>query len=531
MRVLHLNTWDFYGGAAQGMFILHKELLCQGVDSLVLVQHQTINDESIVRFCGDAEALWRQGIDTLPIQFYPQKEIGLISPSVLDAPALLQKIKEINPDIVHMHWVFGGLLSVEDIGRIGKPIVWTIRDFAPFTGGCHHPLACDKYKNICGQCPILRSTEIFDITYQNLERKRKIYANEQISVVGISEWISRKAKESAAFRGLDIETIHNNIDTQIYYPLDKSKAKSSLGLATNKKIISIGAHSLMDEHKGLHYFFEALSMLHKESYLVLFFGQIDEVMLKSVPQEFVSFGYLHDKNILRNIYAVSDVFVAPSLLEPFGKTIGESMACGTPVVCFEECGGGAELIEHKEDGYLAKKFEPNDLVEGILWILKNGSRKDLSRRCAEKILSHFSPKESAKKYIDLYEKKKHQTFKKNTTIGESGNSLVSNFCKSKEMQKMFEKIEGLGSGVFMVYGYGFMAQVLEEIFPEKIKAFVDLDSKKIDNIKVFHPSHLKSLHFDKIIISVMRYEEQIRGCLMDELGVQKNKIVSLLNDA
>jgi len=530
VKVLHINTWDFYGGAAQGMFILHKELLRQGIESLVLVQHQTIEDSTIKRFCNDEEALWRQGIDTLPIQFYPNKEIGLISSAIFDAPALLQKIQEINPDIVHMHWVFGGLLSLEDISRIEKPIIWTIRDFSPFTGGCHHPLGCDKYKSMCGECPILHSMDSMDITHQNLQRKRKFYAKNQISVVGISHWMSQKAKESSVFKEFDVMTIHNNIDTTIYYKTDKEKAKEILSLKTHKQIISIGAHNLMDMHKGLEFLLDALKLLDKEEFLVLLFGDLDTKLLDGIAQECISFGYVSDKNFLRNIYAASDVFVAPSLVEPFGKTVGESMACGTPVVCFASAGGAPELIEHKEDGYVVEKLESYDLAQGILWILENRVLKDISNKCANKIMNRFSAKEAASKYIELYKKKKAQVIVNTNSCIKSKNNFTLNLCKSTQIETMIERMKSLYLESCIVYGYGFMAQALEQVFPKKIKLFVDLDPEKIDNKKVFHPCTLKNMHFDIIVISVMRYEKQIEKYLVHELGVEKVKILSLISD-
>lgn len=530
VKVLHINTWDFYGGAAQGMFILHKELLRQGVESLVLVQHQTIEDSTIKRFCSDKEALWRQGVDTLPIQFYPNKEIGLISCAIFDAPALLQKIQEINPGIVHMHWVFGGLLSLEDISRIEQPIVWTIRDFSPFTGGCHHPLGCDRYKNICGECPILRSMDSMDITYQNLQRKRKFYAKDQISVVGISHWISQKARESRVFKEFDVMTIHNNIDTTIYYKTDKEKAKEILSVNTDKQIISVGAHNLMDVHKGLEFFLDALELLDKEKFLVLLFGELDTNVLNRITQEYISFGYVSDKDLLRSIYVASDVFVAPSLVEPFGKTVGESMACGTPVVCFASAGGAPELIEHKKDGYVVENLESYDLAQGILWILENRALKDISNKCANKIISQFSAKEAAAKYIELYNKKKEQVFVKSSSHIKGKNSFLSNLSKSHQIEIMIEHVKNLDSDLCIVYGYGFMAQALERLFSQKIKLFVDLDPEKIDNKRVFHPCALQNMQFDKIVISVIRFEKQITKYLVYELGVEKVKILSLISD-
>ena len=203
-----------------------------------------------------------------------------------------------------------------------------------------------------------------------------------------------------------------------------------LSLSTDKQIVSVGAHNLMDMHKGLEFFLDALKLLDKEKFLVLLFGEIDTNILNSIAQECISFGYVSDKNLLRNIYAASDVFVAPSLVEPFGKTVGESMACATPVVCFASAGGAPELIEHKEDGYVVENLESYDLAQGILWLLENRALKDISDKCASKIINQFSAKEAAAKYIELYTNKKEQAIVKRSSHIKSKNHFLLNLSKS-----------------------------------------------------------------------------------------------------
>ncbi len=361
IKILHINTWDHVGGAAQGMYILHKELQKQGVESILLVQYKTIdNDSSIVRFCDDDEALLRNNLDTLPTRMYKNRKPDLMSNAIIDSAKLLNKINEISPDIVHLHWIGGGLLSIEDIAKITIPIIWTIRDWWPMTGGCHHPMDCTNYMNSCGNCPILNSLNTNDISKQNLYRKFKFYDSKNITIVGISKFMSEEAKRSSTFKDFNITTINNNIDNSTFYPINRIEAKHNLNIITNKKIVSIGSNSLLDKHKGMIYFLEAMKFLNKEDILIVFFGNTNKNILDNISYEYISLGYIKDKNILRDVYNISDVYIAPYLFEPFGKTIAESMACGTPVVCFEGAGGPSEIVTHKEDGYLAGNYDSED---------------------------------------------------------------------------------------------------------------------------------------------------------------------------
>ncbi|HYQ56399.1 MAG TPA: glycosyltransferase, partial [Draconibacterium sp.] len=102
------------------------------------------------------------------------------------------------------------------------------------------------------------------------------------------------------------------------------------------------------------------------------------------------------------LYSAADVFVAPSIMEPFGKTLGEAMACETPVVCFDAT-GPKDIVDHKENGYKAKAFNPEELGEGIKWVAQNNKGNHLGKAGREKVVREFSSEVVAQKYIHLYD--------------------------------------------------------------------------------------------------------------------------------
>lgn len=186
MKVLHLNTWDHVGGAAKGVYTLHKKLISLGIDSTLLVQYKTIKDDSIVPIYEKTEIVIRENFDSLPVRFYDAHPL-IISSSLIDSQKLLDKIEELEPDIVHLHWIGRSFLSIEDIAKIKQPIIWTLRDWWAMSGGCHHPLDCKSYQNECGKCHLIKSGSDYDITYQNLQRKIKYFTKENMTIVGISQ--------------------------------------------------------------------------------------------------------------------------------------------------------------------------------------------------------------------------------------------------------------------------------------------------------------------------------------------------------
>ncbi len=129
---------------------------------------------------------------------------------------------------------------------------------------------------------------------------------------------------------------------------------------------------------------------------------MDESIIKESGFDYKSLGFLHDTISLRLAYSASDVFVAPSLMDAFGKTLAESMACGTPVVCFDAT-GPRDIVDHKVNGYKASPYMAEDLAAGIDCVLSDENRhKELCINAMEKAVACFDIKKVARQYAALY---------------------------------------------------------------------------------------------------------------------------------
>ena len=522
MKILHLNTYDIFGGAAKGMNILHQALVKEGIDSQVLVQKKETLDENVISISSLNSISTRRNFDNLPLQFYSRKQKSLMSCAIIDSSEVIDQINALNPDIVHLHWVCHAFLSIEDIAKINRPIVWTLRDVWPFTGGCHLPLNCDRYKVGCGQCPILESSDLEDITFQQIQRKTKAFQKANITLVGISPWITKEAASSKlGHLCKEVIYINNNYDSVNFYPSKHNTARKSLHINTNKHIIAIGANSFHSHHKGMKYFIEMLAYLDTEKFFLLFFGEEIEDIHEIIGFEYKSFGYISDVQKLREIYTISSVFVAPSIHEPFGKTIVESMACGTPVVCFENSGGPDMIINHKKDGYKAKMFDSQDLASGVKWLIENYSSIATS---AQKRASQFSSEKIANEYINLYRRK--IGISKFDHIKMTKTNFYDNLLKAKDIELLIKKLQNNHYKKIVIYGYGTLGQTIHYHLGKKILGFIDKDKSKIDNKLIFHPEDLNKLKYEKIIISVLNRKNDIITYLQS-IEVPKKKIVYL----
>ncbi|GHV57559.1 glycosyl transferase [Spirochaetia bacterium] len=406
MNILHIIAGDLTGGAARGAYWLHLGLLNCKINSKILTNSKILNDDDTIISINKSKKdrimnILRAKFDSFPALLYKKRKKIIFSTGLTGTN--FKKTKSFKEaDIIHLHWICGGFVNIKHLKNINKPIIWTLRDMWPMTGGCHVAMNCNYYETGCGKCRQLGSNTYLDLSRWVLYRKNK-YLPRNIHVVGISNWISDVARTSKLFKDSNICTIFNNINTDEFFPIRKTVARVIIDIKTEKKIVLLGAIDINDFYKGFNKYLEALSIIDSDKYFLLFFGNFDANIIKKFKFEYRNFGYIYDAISLRLIYNCADVLVAPSLIEPFGKTIAESMACGTPVVCFDAT-GPKDIISHKIDGYKAEAFNSEDLAKGIEWIVNYSNYDVLCKNAREKIVENFDKNAIAEKYIELYKK-------------------------------------------------------------------------------------------------------------------------------
>jgi len=405
LKILHIVAGDLNGGAARGAYWLHLGLKDLGVHSVIFTNSEsTLGDSSVVTITKSKKDklgnIVRAQLDSLLTYLYP-KRTRVIFSSGWFGYDFTKTTEYQDADIIHLHWINGGFVNIKHLSKINKPIIWTLRDMWPLTGGCHYTMGCEKYKTGCGKCEQLNSKFSYDFSRVILNRKKK-FLKKNIKIVGISHWLSGEAKKSELFRSFDIRTISNNINTKDFSPVDRAVAKNILGIKTSKNIILVGSTSLNDFYKGFSKYIEAINILEKDKWFLCFLGEIDEKVVDNLGFEYISFGYLHDHISLRLAYSCANVFVVPSLMDAFGKTIAEAMSCATPVVCFDAT-GPKDIISHKVDGYKAEPFEAMDLAKGIEWVVNHAKYDALCLTAREKVLNEFDSSVVAKQYVELYD--------------------------------------------------------------------------------------------------------------------------------
>ena len=415
MKILNLSTYDLQGGAARAAYRLHQGLRLIKLDSWMMVQTQTSDDSTVISPQGDAQKNWakmRPGLSKIPMLKYQTRRRETFSPQWLP-DRLVQAVQSIAPDVINLNWVCDGFMQIETLAKLSNrlhvPMVWTLMDEWSFTGGCHYtgqgldvPI-CERYQDACGQCPVLNSQKKYDLSHQIWKRKQKIYTQLQMSIVSPSQWLTKQARQSSLFKDFAIQTIPYGLDTHCYRPRDPKVLRTILDLPQDKLLVAFGAfNATRDRRKGWSLLQQALAHLkqvgwHDRIHLVVF-GASHGQDIAGFPTHFL--GQVADDRLLALIYGAVNVMVVPSIQEAFGQTASEAIACGVPVVAFENT-GVADIVDHKINGYLAQPFDTDDLARGIHWVLT--TEKPLGRQAREIAEQRFSLTKQAYAYQDLFE--------------------------------------------------------------------------------------------------------------------------------
>lgn len=411
MKVAHF-CYDDTCGAQGAAYELHSTLRRVGVDSTMFVFEKTRDDPTVLTLQKKYQPL-DSLLNTYRWRHFSQLRRKGAASIALDYPGLnldeesLDEMKEF--DLFHLHWV-PGLLTAEDIGRLctlGKPVLWTMHDFHPFTGACHYPEECVGYTQDCSNC-LLMTEDAFGIPKAALRVKEKYYRD--IRVIITSEWMRDVVRSSRVFHEAEIEKIPLGIDVEAFKPVDRVKAREALGFQADAKIILIGAQSVSQNVKGYPFLHRALEIVAADEECAelirngkLFLATFGRNMkyLSEFPLPSSSLGFISDRSKLARLYSAADMFIFPSIQETFGMTALEAMACGTPVLAFDTC-AMREVIQDGVNGYKSPAGDFHHLAENILRIIKEDAA--WGGKVRESVLKEYSLELEARRMAECYKR-------------------------------------------------------------------------------------------------------------------------------
>ncbi|MER9610890.1 glycosyltransferase [Mesorhizobium sp. M0312] len=409
MNVVQIIGGALNSGAGRGTRAVHEALMNAGVRSRILGRVEPDLPEGL---CARRVPLLQRipvGVKNRLYMWYLMRRFGEIPASFhpISYGLHLHNSPEYRQaDIIHIQWAHAPTLGPafwRAIRRERRPVVWTLRDMWPFTGGCHFSGTCEKYASGCGQCPLLGGGDE-TITSGDVAFKAKHYGAQSV-FVAISETIAEQARKSTVLRERDIYVIPNSVKMSQLRAMDKAQARSALGLPANKFVIASGALNLADPRKGADIMRHMLNVYRgdKNVHWCLFGNGLAD-LVDPVPENCTGFGLIRDDVILNQIYSAADVFVMPSLQESFGKVTVEAMACGTPVIGLVKT-PAEEIISHGQTGWLAKHGDADAVVAAVETArgLPVPLLQNFGLRARAAVIDRYSPEAIARLHIDLYE--------------------------------------------------------------------------------------------------------------------------------
>lgn len=413
MRIVILNTFERTGGAAVAASRLREALRADGEEVTMVVRDKQSDCKQVIGVTGSSwQRLLHKGYfigERLVIFLHNRcSKNDLFAVSLANTGCKLSQLPALQQaDIIHLHWINQGFLSLEElkaIGALGKPMVWTMHDMWPCTGICHHARECNGYHTDCAVCPFTASPTLAAHT---LAKKKRIWEKLNVTFVTCSNWLMERTSQSVLMSDKTVLSIPNPIDTQKFAPLDQAVCRAHFGLPKEKTLLLFGAVKASDKRKGIDYMKAAVQILvdthpqWKEQVELAIFGKSEVEMQSLFPVKVHQIPYITSEQEMIQLYNTADLYVTSSLEENLPNTIMEAMSCGVPCAGFE-IGGIPEMIDHLENGYVAAYKSADDLAEGIHQLLQDADFARFKQNARDKVIRSYSFASVAKRYKDLY---------------------------------------------------------------------------------------------------------------------------------
>lgn len=323
--------------------------------------------------------------------------------SVYATKRLILKIREVKPDLIHLHNIHGYYLNYpllfNFLSEFDIPVVWTLHDCWAYTGHCVHytSVNCNNWKKGCHDCPNLQDYPgalLFDHSKKNYQLKKHFFTSiPQLTIVTVSEWLANEVRQSFLNK-YPVRVIHNGVDVNVFRPV-RSRARAKYNI--KDRFLILGVATVWDARKGLSDFIKLAEHLSSDEKIILV--GLNQKQISQLPSNIIGLKKTENVDELVELYSSADLFVNFSMEETFGLTTAESMACGTPVLVYNST--ACPEIVTDETGFI---IEPHDIdkVLSTVKLLKSVGKQFYSNNCRSYILKNFRKEDKYEEYASLY---------------------------------------------------------------------------------------------------------------------------------
>lgn len=417
MKILIVNSSD-KGGAANACLRLYAGLLKLRLKPKLLLQSQTRNFPTvepveIIRPIFSKAQKAQKGLKKVlkELNLYPKspfkkKPFLANRSSQLEFFSYPQSNFDIttspgyqDADIINLHWVARFLDYESFFQKNDKPVVWTLHDMNPFTGGEHYE---EFYEGIDEDGLLIKRT-ISEFEKKEFEKNLKVKKKalkhvDNLTIVAPSQWLAHEAKNSELFKGMPVHCIPYGLDSQVFAPRDRSFSRKLFNIPEDKLVVLFVADSINTPRKGFRLLQKAIEKIKLEDVVLCSVGNKGSEVKSS--NEILELGSINDELLMSVVYSAADVFVIPSLMDNLPNTVLESLMCGTPVIGFP-VGGIPDMVDNGVNGLLAKEIGVNSLAEALRSFLLDPEKFD-REKIRKNAVEKYDDKIQAKKYLYLF---------------------------------------------------------------------------------------------------------------------------------
>jgi glycosyltransferase involved in cell wall biosynthesis len=392
------------GGANIAGMRLHNALRRNGLDSCFYYGAGEPADSSYVPLFQNHSFFWRN-LAALAISWRNRRTApgGFVPSPRWIRKTPIQATGKL-PLVANLHWVprWLDLPSFFNSLPPGLPVIWTLHDLIPITGGCHYPGECDGFTKECGHCPQQKRPGPSDATNKFFHLKEHLYQRTNLHFVGNSEWTTATARRSGLAKyAKSIRTIHYGLDVEQFKPVEKIHARRAIGIPDDRFVVGFACSDISEERKGASLLREAIKALAAQNILLVTFGS--GRWPESGTVETLQLGALNSPRLQSLFYSALDVFATPSRVETFGNTAMEAMACETPVAAYATS-GLMDVVADGETGLLESDIgSVSGLVRMLQWMREHSlERHRMGVAGRQRVIRHFTDALMANRYAGLY---------------------------------------------------------------------------------------------------------------------------------
>lgn len=374
--MLQINTVYQVGSTGKIVNQIHEALQKKSIDSYVIYGRGAVSTASnVFKTSWD----WEGKMQAL----YGRLTGNFNGGSFLSTQRLINKIKKIQPDIVHLHLLNGNYVNnyilLRYLAKNKYKTILTLHAEVSYTGICEHAFDCVKWQTGCGNCPQIFKkyhSWFWDKTATDWGKKYAIYTTfESLTLVSVSKWLQDRAKCSPMFRNREFLVIGNGVNSEVYKPTDYLYIKEKLDI-TNEKIILHVTPSFQSEVKGGKYVVQLAESLQNANVKIIIVGFDGNI--QNLPSNIIPIPHTHSQQELAAYYTLANITLLTSKLETFSMVCAESLSCGTPVVGFQA--GAPETIASPSYSVFVENGNMAELEREVrAWLEKNIAKKEVSQ--------------------------------------------------------------------------------------------------------------------------------------------------------